>query len=163
MRFLLEDINTLSKEAKKFLETNQSFSSKVEAFEKEFNVNNSLKTSKDLIDFLTENVYLSDYEREEDDGYVSCDSWGDPIVDNIYYSSDNSNNLWLTAEIHYDGDGIAVSGWVDDDWYELPYYKHENDITITASLYLEVKIPDSIEDYDKYEFYGEDNIEYEEW
>lgn len=74
MRFLLEDINTLSEEAKKFLETNQSFSSKVEAFEREFNVNNSLKTSKDLIDFLTENVYLSDYEKEEDDGYISCDN-----------------------------------------------------------------------------------------
>lgn len=162
MRFLLEDINTLSEEAKKFLETNQSFSSKVEAFEKEFNVNNSLKTSKDLIDFLTENVTLSDYEEDNYDGYISCDDWGDPIVDNIYYSTDKNNNLWLTAEIHYDGDGTSVSGWVDDDWYELPYYKHENDVTITASLYLEVKIPDAIEDYNAYEFHGENDIEYEE-
>lgn len=162
MRFLKEDINTLSEEAKKFLETNQSFSNKIEAFEKEFNVQGSLKTSKDLIDFLTENVYLSDYEREEDDGYISCDSWGDPILDNIYYSSDKYNNLWLTAEIHYDGDGTSVSGWVDDNWYELPYYRNENDVTITASLYLEVKIPDDIEDYNAYEFYGEEDIEYEE-
>ena len=162
MRFLKEDINTLSEEAKKFLETNQSFSSKVEAFEKEFNVNNSLKTSKDLIDFLTENVYLSNYESEEDDGYISCDSWGDPIVDNIYYSLDKENNLWLTAEIHYDGDGTSVSGWVDHTYSEQGYYRHENDVTITASLYLEVKIPDTIEDYNAYEFYGEDDIEYEE-
>lgn len=163
MRFLKEDINTLSEEAKKFLASNPSFTNKIEAFEQEFKVQDSLKTSKDLIDFLTENVTLSDYEEDNYDGYISCDDWGDPIVDNIYYSSDNNNNLWLTAEIHYDGDGTSVSGWVDDDWYELPYYKHENDVTITASLYLEVKIPDSIEDYDKYEFYGEDNIEYEEW
>ena len=163
MKLMREDINTLSEEAKKFLASNPSFTNKIEAFEQEFKVQDSLKTSKDLIDFLTENVYLSDYEREEDDGYISCDNWGDPIVDNIYYSSDNNNNLWLTAEIHYDGDGIAVSGWVDDDWYELPYYRNEDNVTITASLYLEVKIPDSIEDYDKYEFYGEDNIEYEEW
>lgn len=162
MKLMKEDINTLSEEAKKFLASNPSFTNKIEAFEQEFKVQDSLKTSKDLIDFLTENVYLSDYEREEDDGYISCDSWGKPIIDNIYYSSDKENNLWLTAEVHYDGDGTSVSGWVNHTYWEPGYYRHENDVTITASLYLEVKIPDAIEDYDKYEFYGEEDIEYEE-
>lgn len=161
MVLMKEDINTLSEEAKKFLTSNPSFKDKIEAFEKEFNVQGSLKTSKDLIDFLTENIYLSDYEKEEDDGYVSCDSWGDPIIDNIYYWSDD-NNLWLTAEIHYDGDGTSVSGWVDHTYWEPGYYRNEYDTTIVASAYLEVKIPDDVTDYDKYEFYGEDDIEYEE-
>lgn len=158
---LKEDIDVISKEGQEFLTSNPSFKDKIEAFEKEFNVQGSLKTSKDLIDFLTENIYLSDYEKEEDDGYVSCDSWGDPIIDNIYYWSDD-NNLWLTAEIHYDGDGTSVSGWVDHTYWEPGYYRNEYDTTIVASAYLEVKIPDDVTDYDKYEFYGEDDIEYEE-
>ena len=159
---LKEDIDVISKEGQEFLTSTPSFKDKIEAFEKEFNVTDSLYTSKDLIDFLTENIYLSDYEKEEDDGYISCDSWGKPIIDNIYYSSDKENNLWLTAEIHCDGDGTSVSGWVDHTYWEPGYYRHEYNTTIVASAYLEIKIPDDVTDYEKYEFYGEDDIEYEE-
>ncbi|WP_300924527.1 hypothetical protein [uncultured Clostridium sp.] len=152
MKFLKENINTISKEASLFTQEHPEYKDKIKAFEEYFEVDTSLKHSKYLISLITDFDYIGNYENNYYDEYgssvsVFCDNWDKPYIEEIKYAIED-NQLRIQGYLIYEGKGSKIitsrraMSIRDDDDYD------EYDTTIVAYYDFDIAIPDDVVDGD---------------
>ena len=159
-----------SKQAKEFLSKNHEFTDQVLAFEKEFEVQDDLVSSKEFLSFL-ENAdipwFNHEVEQGEDGeftGIAEYDDFNKPTCESASYFIDKeSGRLAIECAMQARANIILYGKEHDYNWYEPPYYD-ESECTVVAYYLLYLYIPSNVSDFDAYDFEvdDEDSVEYEE-